>query len=302
MTSLRSRLGFARRNPPLSMLGSVMPTYIPTSGDSYALSSELGAADNTSALISNGFIQYTINGGPAKGQLGDGSSQPCLKFDSTGAGSYGEDYIVDGTAYEGYGFYINGTTWIGGDNSNSNNSTMLAGSTTMWNKSSGSIKHVICKRGDSTNGFVVVQYMTRGVEPMIRIKMSYTNTTGSSATVKCFRGFDPDLGGANVYDTNNYRGYRSTSANDIVVAEDQTAKTPVVIYAPGDSYTHNTAIISTWPTLDIAAMLSGTDNGNGDRAIFAAWDLGTVAAGDTVSVNCYYVLGSNMGKVMDTIG
>lgn len=299
---MKARLGFHYRNQPLSKEGYLLPSYIPTSGDGYALSAELGTADNTFATVANGFIQYTINGGSARGQLGKGSSQPCLKFDSTGAGNYGEDYIGDGTSYEVYGFYINGTTYIGGDNASEHTNAMLSGSTTMWNKSSGNIKHIICKRGDSTNGFVVVQYMTRGVEPLIRIKMSYTNTTGSSATVKCFRGFDPDLGGAGVFNTNNYRGYGSIAASDIVVGEDQSTKTPVGIYVPGDGYTHNTAIISAWPTIDTDSMLSGTDNGNGDRALYAAWDLGTIADGATVSVHCYYVLGANKGKVLDTIG
>lgn len=301
MKHMRSaRLGFSYRKPPLYKEDNLIPLYIPTSGDSYALSSELGTADNTSAEISNRFIQYTINGGPAKGQLGNGSSEPCLKFDSTGAGSYGEDYIVDGTPYEAYGFHINGSVWIGG--SNDSNTSFLSGDTTMWNKSSGSTKHIICKRGDSTNGFVVVQYMTRAVEPVIRIRMSYTNTTGASATVKCFRGFDPDLGGSGVYNTNNSRGYGSISANDLVIAEEQTTKVPVAIYAPGNGYTHNTAILTSWPSLDTTAMLNGTNNGNGDKAIFSAWDLGTVASGDTVSVTCYYVLGPNIGAVMNTIG
>lgn len=300
-----SRLGFRFRAPPVagSLLGACdsIPLYIPSAGDSYTLS-QLGTPDNTMATIANGYIRYTVNGGPGRGQIGNGSNSPGIQFSAAGNGTYGtDDYISPGTPYEVYGFYVNNTTWIGGDNSNSH--TWLSGSTTMWNKSTASLNHVICMRGNQANGFVVTQYQTYPNEALIRIKMSYTNTTGSAVTLKGYRGCDPDVGAIqyNVYNTTNYRGYSSVPATDIVVAEESQTGKPIALYIPGNGYTHNTAILSSWPSQAITNMLNGQSDGNGDYAIFGAWDFGTVAAGATVAVCCYYILGSNIGDVVNSI-
>lgn len=302
-----ARLGFWWRQPAgpgVGLLGAcdAIPVYAPTADDGYTLS-QLGTPNNTEAIISSGYIQYTVNGDSRPvGQIGDGSNSPGIKFDPTGTGNYGtDDYIQPGTPHEAYGFYVNNTTWIGGDNSG--NGTYLAGSTTMWNKSTASLNHVICMRGNQANGFVVTQYQTYPGEALIRIKMSYTNTTGAAVTVKAYRGCDPDVGALqySVYNTTNYRGYNTIPATDIVVAEESATNKPIALYAPGNGYTHNTAVISSWPSQNIAAMLSGTNNGNGDYAIYCAWDIGTVAAGATVSVCCYYILGSNIADVLNTI-
>lgn len=299
-------LGFRYRKRSLSQSCNEIPLYIPSSGDSYTLS-ELGTAANTMATISNGFIQYTVNGGPAKGQIGNGTTSPGIKFDPNGGGNYGnDDYVSPGTPYEAYGFQVNsgsGNVWIGGVNSD-HNTDFLPGNTTMWDLSSGSTKHIVCMRGNEANGFVVTQYMTKDVEPVIRIKMSYTNTTGNSATVKCFRGCDPDVGAIqyNVYNTLNYRGYGSISSSDIVVAQETNTNKPFALYANGNGYTHTTAILSSWPTLNISAMLAGTDDGNGDHAMFMAWDFGSILNGSTVNVCCYYIIGSNIDRVIGTIG
>lgn len=299
------RLGFRFRAPAQagSLLGACdsIPLYIPSAGDSYTLS-QLGTPNNTMATIANGSIRYTVNGGPAMGQLGNGSISPGIQFDPTGTGNYGnDDYIRPGTPHEAYAFLVNDTTYIGGQNNSGG--TFLAGSTTMWDKSTASLNHVICMRGAQANGFVVTQYQTYPNEALIRMKMSYTNTTGSAVTLKAYRGCDPDVGALQygVYNTTNYRGYSSVPATDIVVAEESQTGKPIALYIPGNGYTHNTAIISTWPSQNLTAMLSGTNNGNGDYSIYAAWDFGTVADGATVAVCCYYILGTNIGDVVTSI-
>jgi hypothetical protein len=301
------RLGFRFRPPAQagSLLGACdsIPLYIPNASDSYTLSQELSTPNNTMATISNGYIRYTVNGNNRpQGQIGNASTGPGIQFDSTGTGNYGtDDYIRPGTPHEAYGFYVNNTTWIGGDNSGSG--SYLAGSTTMWNKSTASLNHVICMRGNQANGFVVTQYQTYPNEALIRMKMSYTNTTGSAVTLKAYRGCDPDVGAIQygIYNTTNYRGYSSVPATDIVVAEESQTGKPIALYVPGNGYAHNTAVISAWPSQAVDTMLSGTNNGNGDYAIYAAWDFGTVAAGATVAVCCYYILGTNIGDVVTSI-
>lgn len=303
------RLGFRFRAPAQagSLLGACdsIPLYVPSAGDNYTLS-QLGTPDNTMATIDNGYIRYTVNGGPAAGQIGNGGTGPGegpgIKFSAAGNGSYGvDDYISPGTPHEAYGFQVNGTTWIGGDNSGY--SSYLAGSTTMWNKSTASLNHVICMRGNQANGFVVVQYQTYPNEALIRMKMSYTNTTGSAVTLKAYRGCDPDVGALqySIFATTNYRGYSSVPATDIVVAEESETGKPIALYIPGNGYTHNTAILASWPSQDINGMLNGFSSGNGDYSIYGAWNFGTVAAGATVAVCCYYILGTNIGDVVTSI-
>ena len=164
-------------------------------------------------------------------------------------------------------------------------------------------RSVICRRGNTTDGYVVVQYQTYTGESLIRMKMSYTNTTGSSVTLKAYRGCDPDVGAIQygAYNTHNYRGYGSVPATDIVVAEETNTNKPIALYAPGNGYTHNTSILSNWPSQAIDTMLSGITQGDGDNSMFIAWNFGTVSAGATVYVCCYYVLGTNIGSVVNTI-
>ena len=299
-----ARLGFRYRagaGVPLTNACDSIPLYIPTSSDNYTLA-QLGTPNNTMAIIDNGYIKYSVNGGPAKGQIGNGSTTPGIMFDSTGTGNYGvDDYIRPGTPYETYGFYVNNTTWIGGDNSNSH--TWTSNATLMWNKSTTGLGHVICLRGTTANGYVVTQYQTYAGEAIIRIKMSYTNTTGSAVTLKGYRGCDPDVGYYlySTYSTTNYRGYSTIAATDIVVAEEPNTNKPIALYIPGNGYTHNTSILASWPSQDVSTMLTGFTSGNGDYAMFGAWDFGTVAAGATVYVCCYYVLGTNISGVLNTI-
>ena len=61
------------------------------------------------------------------------------------------------------------------------------------------------------------------------------------------------------------------------------------------------SILSNWPSQAIDTMLSGITQGDGDNSMFIVWNFGTVSAGATVYVCCYYVLGTNIGSVVNTI-
>jgi hypothetical protein len=38
-------------------------------------------------------------------------------------------------------------------------------------------------------------------------------------------------------------------------------------------------------------VLTGENDGNGDRAAYAAWNLGTIPSGQTVYITCFYIVG-----------
>jgi hypothetical protein len=304
-TTTKSSISFSDfrgKSAPLSInpdSGFYSPPPIPVAIDGYTIS-QLGAAGSGSYTVGNRWIQYTING-VGEGALGNGSTGPGLKFAPAGDFSYGvDDYITPGTPWEGYYFEINGGAWgIGGSNISD-----FGGTTNIWDISATGKKHFVVKRGSAGTGFVVIEYLSYSDEPLIRIKMSYTNTTASTVTVRAMRGMDPDpdVFAFNEYDSDNTRGYGAqVAATDLVTGLGVNSGKPVSLYCPGNGYTHNTAILSSWPTYNISTILSGQNDGYGDNAILCAWNIGSVAAGATKSVNCFWICGNNISEVLATL-
>ena len=292
-SDFRGKIACISTNPDT---GFYFPQPIPVAADGYALS-QLGAAGSGSYVVANRWIQYTVNG-VGEGALGNGSTGPGLKFAPAGDFSYGvDDYITPGSPWEAYSFEINGGAWsVGGSNIGG-----FGGTTNIWDVSATGKRHFVIKRGSAGTGFVVVEYLSYNDDPMIRMRMSYTNTTGSAVTVRAMRGIDPDpdVFAFEEYDSDNSRGFPGrVSATDLVTGLGVNSGKPVSLYIPGSGYTHNTAILASWPTYNITAMLSGQNDGYGDYAITGAWNIGTVAAGATVKVHCFWICGNNLGDVL----
>jgi hypothetical protein len=247
--------------------------------------------------VNNNYIKYTING-TGQGAIGDSSTGLGLMYSPDGSGNFGvDDYIKPGVTWEAYGVQA-GSTLIGGANSGGFTSDAL-----VWAVGGSNNYHAVL-RGNINTGWVIVQYMTFPNEPIIRIKMTYQNTTGSIQYVKMLRAVDPDIDQI-AYDsfvTTNQRGYGSISGNDLVYSIGNSSGKPLSLYIPGNGYTHNTAIISSWPTYNFDSILAGTNNGNGDHAILGAWDIGNVLNGQSVSVCCYYICSNNVEEIVTAIG
>ena len=281
--------------------GFYSPQPIPVAADGYALS-QLGSPSSGGFIVTNRWIRYTVNGA-GEGALGNGSSSPGLLFAPGGDYNFGvDDYIRPGNPWEGYAFEINGGAWyIGGANSGGG----FGGTTNIWNLSVTGKNHYLIKRGSAGTGFVVIEYITYAEKAMIRMRMSYTNTTGSAVTVRAMRGMDPDpdVDSGGGYESINSRGYPGrVSVTDLVNGLGQTSQKPISLYIPGSGYTHNTAILADWPTYDISTILTGQNDGTpGDYAITGAWNIGTVAAGATVKVHCFWICGNNIGDVLTTM-
>jgi PKD repeat protein len=287
----------------------ITQTIIPSAEDDYTLS-DLGPPDpeRTVYIIENGFVKYSING-EGSGALGGGVGvgyldEIGLRYDPTGTGNYGiDDYIQPGTPWEGYTFQIDGFSYIG---SNSDDYTYEAPDNTAktWKLAD---NHVVTMMGNKTlHGLCICQYMTLPGEPAIRIKMTYTNTTASAKRVKISRGMDPDVDVATFdnYDTINSRGLGSIPTSDIALAIGAETGKPVVIYAPGNGYIHNTSIDDYWPQELPDAILNEWFNNEEDYdyAITAAWDCATVDPGQSVTVCVYYICASQESEVTDILG
>jgi flagellin-like hook-associated protein FlgL len=157
--------------------------------------------------------------------------------------------------------------------------------------------HYVVLKGDQENGFVTTQYMSRPDESIIRMRMSYTNTTGGIVNLSMMRGTDPDVdsfaGGST--DTINTIGLGSIPSTDIVTGVGPITGKALSLYVPGNGYTHNVAIVSSWPDYNPTDTLAGGPaNTASDDAIQGAWDFGAVAAGQTVSVDAYYIAGNDV--------
>jgi hypothetical protein len=146
--------------------------------------------------------------------------------------------------------------------------------------------------------------MTFPGEAIIRMKMTYQNTTGSTQNVKMMRGIDPDVDviAYGTYDTNNQRGFGSIPGTDLVYSVGAFSGKPLSLYVPGNGYTHNTSVLSNWPNYNYDEILTGRNDGDGDFGLVGAWNIGAVANGASASVCCYYICGSNLADIVAAIG
>ncbi len=289
---------FTRPNTPTTLSGGCALFPELTRDSLY----ELGEPTTGQYEVNNNHIKYTINGF-SEGAIGDGETGLGLMYSPNGDGNFGtDDYITPGNPWEAYTVQA-GSTLIGGSNTDTSVPTNFVNNALVW-PFGGLNNYYVVLRGNINVGWVIVQYFTFPNEPIIRIKMTYQNTTGATQYVKMMRGVDPDIDSIvfGSFETTNQRGYGAISGNDLVYSIGNFSGKPLSLYLPGNGYTHNTAIISPWPTYDFDSILAGTNNGNGDHAILGAWDIGNVLNGQSVSVCCYYICSNNVEEIVTAIG
>jgi hypothetical protein len=306
-----SRLGFWSLKAGLSDPRGAFDLIIPVSADNYTLS-QLGTPLGSNLVFQNNTIIYTVNG--THGALGVGNNSPGLQYDPAGVGNYGgTDYIAPGTPWEAYAFYVNNSYFISGANAQQPGGQTA---TKIWQVDP---NYAVTLKGSVATGFVTCHYRTLGTEPIIRMLMSYTNSTGSDVTVTAMRAMDCDIDSFvyNSSSSNNQRGFGAISPQEIVYSIGPQSTKAVSLYLPPISdiydetttilepvavpYVTNTAVISGWPTYNIASILAGTNDGNGDYAMLGAWNIGTVKPNKTVLLYCYWVCGDNIQDAIDTI-
>lgn len=300
--SYRQWVGQGNPNTHCANSGYTFPTLIPNVSDGYTLS-QLGTAQTGaySWNIDTGYIKYLING-QGKGVFGTGVAGPTtpsrymLVFDPTGTGNYiyqdFYDCLQSGSPHEMCGIFVDGVLALGGGNepgapTGSANSTVRS-----WQVSDGRI--VVLMGNASTYGHAVFQYFSYPGESIVRMQMSYTNTTSSSHTVQIQRGGDPDW---DQYPTYNGQGTLPVPTTNTVWSSGQLSNNTISMYTSGNGYTCNTKVSAAWPLYNPTAVLAGGNDGSpGDYSIYDAWNIGTVAPGATVTVNCYYIIGVGLAS------
>jgi len=297
--SYRAWLDIPVPNTHCANSGYTFPALIPSSTDGYTLS-QLGTPQYNaySWVIDTGYIKYLING-QGRGVFGTGlygptsPSQFMLLYDPTGTGNYSYGYYDDcfqpGTPHEMGIFQINGSVLLGGGNEQPGG-TLANNTVSSWQVSDG---RIVVLMGGTTYGHAVFQYFSYPGESIVRMQMSYTNTTSSSHTVLAQRGGDADF---DQYPTNNGRGISPTAPANVAYSIGEITSKSVCAYTPGNGFTCNSSVIANWPLYNPTQVLTGQGGGNGDYSIYNAWNLGTVAPGQTVTVNCFYIVGIGLSQ------
>ena len=296
--SYRAWVSTQQHNPHCANSGYTFPTLIPNSSDGYTLS-QLGTAQTGAHPwdIDTGYIKYLING-QGKGVFGMGQTGPTspslymLIYDPTGMGNYNysnqwNDVFQPGTPHEMGAIYVDGVLALGGGNEPGGPAGSANGTVRSWQLENGEI--VVLMGNASTYGHAVFQYFSYPGESIVRMQISYTNTTATSHTVQVQRGGDPDWDN---YPTVNGRGTSPVPVTNTVYASGQTTNKTISAYTPGNGYTTNTLIATNWPVYNAGTVLAGGGpSGTGDYSIYDAWNIGTVASGATVTVTCFYIVG-----------
>ncbi|MDR3395794.1 MAG: PEP-CTERM sorting domain-containing protein [Parasulfuritortus sp.] len=242
-------------------------------------------ASATPVVLQNGYVQAGVSD---YGTLGsDGNTPPGILFDKTGTGAYGiNDFLTPGSPFEGfylsYGTAAGGSGFAGNNNTGTSNfgtasPTSLSATSAMWTGSNGIL--------NLTNTYSLTTF---GGQSVIAIQTTITNTTTSAlSNVDFLRTLDPDP------DVNAYGSYYTTNS---VLSKDQACGTgpssgqTICVYS-FDSVAHNAGVSASWTTSP-ASYLAGLNDGNGDYAIGVAFDIGTLAAGQTMTIGYGYSLGA----------
>ncbi len=260
-----------------------------------ALAAALALAGATSAFATPVAIQNpsVLAGVSDYGTLGsNGGTSPGILFDPTASGHYGvNDFLTPGTPFEG--FYM---TWAGGGigSNNTGSTSFSATSPTLLTPTSATWT-------GSAGGWTVTNMYsltTVGARSEIAIHTTLTNTSGSDISgLQFLRTLDPDpdVNAFGSYDTVN----TLPSSNVACGTGSQSGQT-ICIESTDNDYAHRAGISAPWST-NPGDYLAGTNDGNGDNAIGVAFDIGTVGAGQTVSLDYDYATGATISVVTPSV-
>ena len=301
-TSWRAWTGTGtQQQSPCANSGYSFPVLIPSVTDGYSLS-QLGPAQVGISpwSIDTGYIKYLING-QGKGVFGTGRSGQTtpsmymLLYDPTGNGNYTYSYFDDcfqpGTPHEMAAIYVDGVLALGGGNEPGAPTGTANSTVRSWQVADG---RIVVSMGNTTYGHCVFQYFSYPGESMVRMQMSYTNTTATTHSIKIQRGGDPDW---DEYPSYLGRGTPPVPATNTVYSTSTRRSYTISLYTPGNGFVTNTAIPSSWQMYNPNTVLSGQDAGSyGDWSMYSAWNAGNVAPGQTVAVTCFYIVGVGLGN------
>ncbi len=228
------------------------------------------------------------------GTLGSSNgTSPGILFDPTATSHYGvNDFLTPGDPFEGY--YL---AWSGGHIGSNNDSgsgvltatspTLLSPTSASWTSSGGG--------WTVTNAYSL---STTGGRSEIAIHTTLTNTSGSAISgLQFLRTLDPDpdVNAFGVYDTVN-----TLPAANIACGTGSHSGQTICIESADNDYTHRAGVSEDWST-DPSVYLTGVNDGDGDNAIGVAFDIGTVGAGQTISLDYDYATGATIAVVTPSV-
>ncbi len=241
------------------------------------------------------------------GTLGFGSgTAPGLLHDASGTSTFTtDDYLTPGSPWEIFAVSSSET----GNLVNNNTSPSSGGITgSILSTTSSSYDNYVLWEGFSSGyfDFTLETFFNDGDE---RVSFTTTITATHDLTDLTFlRAIDPDQDviSGHTHDTTNNRGYDANSDGDFDDAGDLAPEdwvssegnvTGLTLGLYTDSvYTHNTSIDNAWSSL-AATYLAGEDDGDGDWTIGLGFDLGTLLAGQSITLDYAYVMGDSLASV-----
>ena len=213
------------------------------------------------------------------------SSMPGIIWDGSGTGNFSvnNDFITPGTPFQMYSLGVtspSGATSYGMASYVGGNSL---GATTIQ---TGPLS---TQTIGSFGGVSYVQNLSFGANnSIIHFSVTLTNNNESAlSNIAYATGFDPD---PDVYQHNSYFTNNSIISSGIVEATGPLTGNSILIQdLTGGAVA---SIVSYWPAYDPYGLLAGTNDGNGDYSIFDAWNISSLAAGASTTIDYNYIINS----------
>lgn len=248
----------------------------------------------------------------------DGNTEPGILHDPTGNQNFGvNDYLTPGSPHDGFSINSAETGFISNDNEGT--ASFGSASPTIATVSGYSLAATwtgsIYGGGGTQIGSITNTYFFNAGDERVHVA---TSITATSRLTNLYFGRsedpDPDVNTDSDYSTVNTRGDSSTSAANLVSGAGQVTGLTIGILNNSSRYASNTEIsdgsgVGCCSNDDPAKVFAGTgsntggpgpnypDTNIGDYGLQMAWNIGTLNAGDTATIDYAYVLGTAQGSV-----
>lgn len=259
------------------------------------------------------------------GTIGDGNNLPALVYDPTGTGTFdfGTDYVAPGTPFEAFGFRSEQTGLLGNNNASSAGSVSSSDSfnlVSLADVSAGSSfdNHIRYEGIEKSNRLSITHdFFFNDSDERVNIRTVISALIDLTA-VSFARAVDPDPdnvpGGTAA--TNNDRGLDLNNDGDfsdageigpsnLVTSVGQISGRPLGLFSSSE-VSHQTGIeiicCSVFDPLqylaggDFALLTPGFDS-TGDNGLGLAFDIGALAAGESITLTYAYVMGQTFGEI-----
>jgi hypothetical protein len=245
----------------------------------------LGLQAGHAQVLNGNYLRVGVN--PSGGLIDSGFAAG-IDFDSTGTGTWsGYDFIKPGTPYEFYSVGYNGNSATGGYMSGN----PLQATTT--NTSSGNTLSTDTVGAFGQLGLRQDIFFDKN-SSVINFSVTLTNTSlVAVSNVVYARGLDPDQ---DVYAGGSYGTTNTIINGDLVAASAPLTGWSIGIYS-NSGYAHTPSVSNTWPRTNPYNLQAARNDGNGDYSLNMAWNLGTIQAGQSATIDFQYRIGATMSEV-----